>query len=57
MMERMTFTHMNDMILRGPIVRKFTNDIACNLTIKTPRLNMPNVTRENEAAYNYPEVA
>lgn len=57
MMERMTFTHMNDMILRGPIVRKFTNNIACNLTIKTPRLNMPNVTRENEAAYNYPEVA
>lgn len=53
----MAFVHMNEMILRGPIVRKFTNDIACNLTIKTPRLNMPNVTRENETAYNYPEVA
>lgn len=56
-MERKEFKHMNEIIMRGPIVRKFSNDIACNFTIKTPRLNMPNVAREGEVAYNYPEVA
>ena len=51
------FTHVNEVILVGPIVRKYTNDVACNLTIKTPRLNMPNITKGGEASYNYPEVA
>lgn len=56
-MERTEFKHMNEIIIRGPIVRKFTNGIACNLTIKTPRLNMPNTAKDGEVAYNYPELA
>lgn len=55
-MNRQEFKYVNEIILRGPIVRKYTNDIACNFTIKTPRLNLPNVTSE-EIAYNYPEIA
>lgn len=56
-MEREAFTHVNEVILRGPIVRQFANDIACNFTIKTPRLNMPNTAKEGDVCYNYPEVA
>lgn len=56
-MKRKEFVYMNEIILRGPIVRKFSNDVACNFTIKTPRLNMPNVAKDGDVAYNYPEVA
>ena len=56
-MEKQEFNNVNEIILRGPIVRKFVNDVACNLTIKTPRLNMPNTAKEGDVSYNYPEVA
>ena len=42
-MERTDVKDLNKIIIQGPIVRVFANEIATNFTIKTPRLNMPNV--------------
>lgn len=53
----MEFKQMNEVIFVGPIVRKFSNEVACNFTIKTARLNLPNVIEAGEIAYNYPEIA
>lgn len=56
-MERTDIKDLNKIIIQGPIVRVFANDIATNFTIKTPRLNMPNVAKEGEVCYNYPEIS
>lgn len=50
-------TDLNKIIIQGPIVRMFANEVATNLTIKTPRLNMANVAKEGDACYNYPEIS
>lgn len=56
-MERMNFENINEFILTGPIVRKNVNDVACNFTIKTQRMDMPNVTKEGDSSYYYPEIS
>ena len=56
-MEKMSFENLNEFLLTGPIVRKNLNDIACNFTIKTQRTNMPNITKEGDSSYYYPEVS
>lgn len=56
-MEKQEFKQVNEVILSGQVVRKFENDVACNLTIKTLRTNMPNITKAGDYSYNYPEVA
>lgn len=56
-MERIQFTNMNEIILEGPIVRKFKNDVACNLTIKVLRRNLATRAMNEESLYNYPEIS
>lgn len=56
-MEKQEFKYVNEIFLRGPIVKKFANDIACNFTIKTQRLNLPNIKADKEVVYNYPELS
>ncbi|WP_097005215.1 single-stranded DNA-binding protein [Lacrimispora amygdalina] len=56
-MERLENQDLNKIIVQGPIVRKFANGIATNFTIKTPRLSMPNVAKEGDVCYNYPEIS
>lgn len=48
---------LNQIIIQGPIVRKFSNHIATNLVVKTPKLNLPGFVKEGETCYNYPDVA
>jgi single-stranded DNA-binding protein len=56
-MEKTKNNDLNRVIIQGPIVRKFANEVATNITIKTPRLNMPNVVKEGDHCYNYPEIS
>jgi len=56
-MEMLEKQDLNQIVLQGPIVRKFANEVATNFTIKTPRLNMPNKANDNDICYNYPEVS
>lgn len=56
-MERREVTCVNEFVIQGMIVRKFVNEAAANITIKSPRNNMPIITKEGECSYNYPEIA
>jgi single-stranded DNA-binding protein len=56
-MEKLERQDLNKIVLQGPIVRKFSNEVATNFTIKVPRLNMPNKAKEDDICYNYPEVS
>lgn len=48
---------VNRIIIIGPIVGKFANGVATNITVRTPRINMPSNAKEGDACYNYPEIA
>ena len=48
---------VNRIIIIGPIVGKFANGVATNITIRTPRINMPTNAKEGDSCYNYPEIA
>lgn len=56
-MENSERKDLNQIIIQGPIVRKFSNHIATNLVVKTPKLNLPGFVKEGETCYNYPNIA
>lgn len=54
--EKKNFSHVNEFKIRGPIVRIELNDVAVNITLKTPNQNLPSVAKGGPA-YCFPEVS